>query len=82
MKKRDKKAASKKESATEKLQSSKFRFLNEKLYTTESKEAAELFKKEPELFEDVSEKQLNDVFYSTTKAIAFKLKNGLKTRLI
>ena len=34
--------------------SSKFRFLNEQLYKTQSSEAVSLFK-EPELFKDVSE---------------------------
>ena len=34
------------------LKSSKFRFLNEQLYTTESKSAVNIFKQAPELFED------------------------------
>ena len=54
MKKRDAKANKKKESATATLSQGKFRFLNEKLYTTDSSNAVDMFKKEPELFLDVS----------------------------
>ena len=40
---------------SENLKSSKFRFLNEKLYTTPSSSAVDLFKKEPNLFDDYHE---------------------------
>jgi ribosomal RNA-processing protein 8 len=50
MKKRDRKS-SVKSKVDEALKSSKFRYLNEQLYTTESANAVELFK-ESELFED------------------------------
>lgn len=56
-KKRDKKFKQKStvtSKVSESMMSSKFRFLNEKLYTTGSDEAVELFK-EKELFENYHE---------------------------
>ena len=40
---------------SENLKSSKFRFINEKLYTTPSVDAVELFKSQPSLFDDYHE---------------------------
>ena len=37
---------------SENLKSSKFRFINEKLYTTPSENAVEMFKTQPSLFDD------------------------------
>jgi ribosomal RNA-processing protein 8 len=42
-------------SSEDKLKQSKFRFLNEQLYTTTSEEAAKLFKEDPSLFADYHE---------------------------
>lgn len=39
----------------DKLKQSKFRFLNEQLYTTKSEEALSLFKEDPALFADYHE---------------------------
>ena len=39
---------------SESMMSSKFRYLNEQLYKTPSGNAAEMFKENPKLFEDVS----------------------------
>ena len=39
----------------DKLKQSKFRFLNEQLYTTHSDEAAQMFLEKPELFQDYHE---------------------------
>ena len=53
-----KKAASKKgalDKLSDKLKGGKFRWLNEKLYTTSSNEADGMFKDEPELFEEYHE---------------------------
>lgn len=37
-----------------KLEGAKFRFLNEKLYTTSGQEAQEMFEKSPQLFKEVT----------------------------
>jgi len=50
-KKRDIKKQRKSSSVSENMMSGKFRFLNEKLYTTDSNDAVELFK-EKALFDD------------------------------
>ena len=55
MKKRDQKAADKSlKTGTNELRSRKFRYLNEQLYTSKSKNAEHIFKEKPQLFLDVS----------------------------
>ncbi len=55
MKKRDIKAAGKSyKTSSDELRSSKFRYLNEQLYTTKSSSAKHIFKSKPQLFLDVS----------------------------
>lgn len=68
----------------DKLSGARFRWLNEKLYTTEGNEAYTLFQEKPELFDEVSSTMLgrdrgvsNLCSCSITKGLDIKSNPGL-----